>query len=443
MNTPTPKTPPRVVRLARRFVALPWPRSVAAKLYTITALALAVIVVLGGMTVILLNKLATSSQQIAILYEVSQRTEDLFRGTLRLSQELNEVGKAGNTHRIPVILAQNESLVSDLAAYRSLAEAHNLADDAAFIFENESLIMQIREDVYQALNLHRTGASDRAAVLQARIDRNVLHLATAIERSAAQRRLALADELKNLAALQQQQIWLMVALFAGSALLLFGASFRYARSIATSLKQLAAATNEIAAGNYAHRIATQSGDEIARVAMSFNTMSGIIEEREGTLRNLSASLEERNLQLSEQAAEQARLQEAIIRMQATALAELSTPLIPITDQILVMPLIGALDTSRTQQILETLLRGVEASRAQVAIIDVTGVPVVDTQVAKALIHATQAVRLLGAQVALTGIRPEVAQALVGLGVDLQEVITQSTLQTGIAFMQRRLQHAAN
>jgi rsbT co-antagonist protein RsbR len=125
--------------------------------------------------------------------------------------------------------------------------------------------------------------------------------------------------------------------------------------------------------------------------------------------------------------------EETIRVQNAVLAELSTPLIPISDQVMVMPLIGAVDSRRAQQVLETLLQGIASSGAQVAILDITGVPVVDTQVANALIHAAQAVKLLGAQVVLTGIRPEVAQTLVGLGADLGGIITRSSLQSGIAY----------
>jgi rsbT co-antagonist protein RsbR len=132
-------------------------------------------------------------------------------------------------------------------------------------------------------------------------------------------------------------------------------------------------------------------------------------------------------------AEQHRLQDEIIAAQAAALAELSTPLIPISDELLVMPLIGSIDSQRTQQVLDILLNGVAASRARVVILDITGVPVVDTQVANGLIRAAQAVKLLGAQAVLTGIRPEVAQTLVGLGVDLGEVVAHGTLQSGIAF----------
>jgi rsbT co-antagonist protein RsbR len=127
------------------------------------------------------------------------------------------------------------------------------------------------------------------------------------------------------------------------------------------------------------------------------------------------------------------MQEEIIRAQAAALAELSTPLLAISDRVVVMPLVGAIDSTRAQQVMEALLTGVSDTRAAVAIIDITGVSVVDTQVANALIRAAQAVKLLGARVVLTGIRPEIAQTLVGLGVDLGGLTTRSTLQAGIAF----------
>lgn len=135
--------------------------------------------------------------------------------------------------------------------------------------------------------------------------------------------------------------------------------------------------------------------------------------------------------------EREQLQEEVIRSQAAALAELSTPLIPLSDDVVVMPLVGTLDSRRAQQVLETLLEGIATSRAATAIIDITGVLLVDTQVANALIRAAQAVKLLGAQVVLTGIRPEVAQTLVGLGADLSSITTRGSLQSGIAFAMRQ------
>jgi anti-anti-sigma factor len=135
--------------------------------------------------------------------------------------------------------------------------------------------------------------------------------------------------------------------------------------------------------------------------------------------------------------EQSRLQEEIIRVQAATLAELSTPLIPITDRIVVMPLIGTMDSQRAQQMLSTLLSGVSQQRATSVILDITGIPIVDTAVASILVNATQSLRLLGAETVITGIRPEVAQTLVGLGLDLSRMTTAATLRNGIAFALRQ------
>lgn len=125
------------------------------------------------------------------------------------------------------------------------------------------------------------------------------------------------------------------------------------------------------------------------------------------------------------------LQERIITAQQATLQELSTPLIPIIDGVVVMPLIGSIDSSRAQQVIETLLTGIATNRVTTAIIDITGVPVVDTQVATVLVRATQAAKLLGAEVTLTGIRPEVAQLLINLGVELSGITTRNTLQSGV------------
>jgi rsbT co-antagonist protein RsbR len=129
---------------------------------------------------------------------------------------------------------------------------------------------------------------------------------------------------------------------------------------------------------------------------------------------------------------QAELQQQIIEAQRHALRELSTPLIPISDEVVIMPLIGTIDSGRAQQVMETLLEGVAAHQSNLVILDITGVAVVDTQVAQAFIQAAQAVRLLGAQVMITGIQPHIAQTLVSLGIDLSGIRTRSTLQSGIA-----------
>ncbi|MFC3882470.1 STAS domain-containing protein [Bacillus songklensis] len=123
--------------------------------------------------------------------------------------------------------------------------------------------------------------------------------------------------------------------------------------------------------------------------------------------------------------------ENTVMLQKVALQELSAPLIPVFDKITVMPLIGTIDTDRAKKIMENLLQGVVKHRAEVVLIDITGVPVVDTMVAHHIIQAAEAVRLVGAKCLLVGIRPEIAQTIVNLGINLNQIITKNSLKKGI------------
>ena len=141
-------------------------------------------------------------------------------------------------------------------------------------------------------------------------------------------------------------------------------------------------------------------------------------------------------------AEQARLRERVMRAQEELLAELSTPLIPLSRDIVLMPIIGAVDANRARHMIDALLRGLEQTRSPVAIIDITGVAVVDEHVANTLLQSAQAARLLGTDVFLTGIRSGVARSIVRLGVDLSGVNTRKTLQEGIALAHEHLRTRA-
>ncbi|SFQ30650.1 STAS domain-containing protein [Salibacterium halotolerans] len=123
--------------------------------------------------------------------------------------------------------------------------------------------------------------------------------------------------------------------------------------------------------------------------------------------------------------------EHTLELQKLALKELSAPLIPVFENISVMPLIGTIDTERAKLVMENLLEGIIEHRSQVVLIDITGVPVVDTMVAHHIIQAAEAVRLVGAECILVGIRPEIAQTIVNLGIDLGKFPTKSTLRKGI------------
>lgn len=133
-------------------------------------------------------------------------------------------------------------------------------------------------------------------------------------------------------------------------------------------------------------------------------------------------------------AEQQRiaLREQVITAQRDALRELSTPLVPLADGVVAMPLLGTLDAERAQRVMERLLEGVARERAHTAILDITGVRTLDADAADALLRVAGATRLLGARVILTGIGPDVARTLVDLRLDLRGVTTRDTLQSGIA-----------
>ena len=139
--------------------------------------------------------------------------------------------------------------------------------------------------------------------------------------------------------------------------------------------------------------------------------------------------------LAEQARE--KLESEVILAQAEALAELSTPLLPISEDVLVLPLIGVVDTRRIEHLIEVLLKGVSAARAKVAILDLTGVSGLDIEAADGLLRAARSVRLLGAEVVITGLRPEVARTLVALRAEFGGMTTCHTLESGIAHAARR------
>lgn len=128
----------------------------------------------------------------------------------------------------------------------------------------------------------------------------------------------------------------------------------------------------------------------------------------------------------------------LIEQQRKAIEELSTPIIKIWERVLVLPLIGTLDTRRSQRLTEALLTDIATTQTRVTILDITGVPTVDSAVANHILKTVAAVQLLGASCVITGIRPEVAQTMVHLGVDLSGVETLSTLAEGLKWAFRSL-----
>jgi rsbT co-antagonist protein RsbR len=135
-----------------------------------------------------------------------------------------------------------------------------------------------------------------------------------------------------------------------------------------------------------------------------------------------------------------KTREEVILRQQRELMELSTPVVRLWENILALPLIGTLDSARTQVVMQNLLEAIVQTRSDYAIIDITGVPVVDTLVAQHLLKTVAAARLMGADCLISGIRPQIAQTIIHLGVDLSEVTTKATLADAFELALRRSGH---
>lgn len=133
-----------------------------------------------------------------------------------------------------------------------------------------------------------------------------------------------------------------------------------------------------------------------------------------------------------------RVREEVISRQQQELLELSTPVVKLWDGVLALPMIGTLDSARTQIVMESLLQKIVDTESQIAILDITGVPTVDTLVAQHLLKTVTALRLMGAECIISGVRPQIAQTIVHLGVDLQGVSTKASLADALALALKRI-----
>jgi rsbT co-antagonist protein RsbR len=130
--------------------------------------------------------------------------------------------------------------------------------------------------------------------------------------------------------------------------------------------------------------------------------------------------------------------ERVIRQQQEAIRELSTPVLQVRERLLILPIIGVIDSQRARQLTEQLLRGIRTNRAKVVVVDITGVPTIDSTVANHLVQTVEASRLMGASVIVTGLSAEIAQTLVTIGVELSKVNAVGDLQGGIEEAERLL-----
>jgi anti-anti-sigma regulatory factor/HAMP domain-containing protein len=218
------------------------------------------------------------------------------------------------------------------------------------------------------------------------------------------------------------------------------AAWAIARYTAGPLEKLTRAAAAFGLGNLDVPVDVRRGGELGSLADALRTMARDLHASRAQIETHNQALEQR---VTDRTAD---LEGALAELRASinereqlsaTIQELSSPVLPVFEDILVMPLIGAIASERANLLIASLLQAIEQHRAHFVIMDVTGVPIVDTQVAKALLQAADAARLLGAQTILVGLRPELAQTIVGLGLDLSSLVTQADLRSGVVFAMRQ------
>jgi len=209
------------------------------------------------------------------------------------------------------------------------------------------------------------------------------------------------------------------------------------RLLVPSLRRLASSVLLIRAGDLSVHFESEQVLELDHAANALNAMvsqlAASTEEREKNLAALSASEQKTREMLEERTRgeEEVRKQLELIKEQQKTINALSTPIIEVWDDVLALPVVGRFDEARAEQATEVLLEAIVRSQARTAILDLTGVDAMDHATASHLLKLVQAVRLLGSDVIVTGLRAEIARGLIALGVDLSAITTKSTLREAI------------
>ena len=218
------------------------------------------------------------------------------------------------------------------------------------------------------------------------------------------------------------------------------AAWAIARYTAGPLETLTRAAAAFGRGDFDAPVEVRRGGELGELADALRAMARDLRFSGEQIETYSQGLEQR---VADRTAD---LEGALTDLRASidereqlsaAIQELSSPVLPVLEGILVMPLVGAIAGERANLLVSSLLHAIEQHRADFVIMDVTGVPIVDTQVAKALLRAADAARLLGTQTILVGLRPELAQTIVGLGLDLSALVAQADLRSGVVYAMRQ------
>jgi rsbT co-antagonist protein RsbR len=280
------------------------------------------------------------------------------------------------------------------------------------IVEYTSYLAQIRQQRNTLLN-------EQGGQLQSEAD--------AIASAALNRLTTTTSDLERQSQLTQQLTVVALVLT-----LIVAAAFGWLlpRTMTQPLMELVAATKRLMQGDYDVVVATRDGSEIGELAAAFNQTTAALSQQRAEVVRQQVALAEQNHELEQTLAELHASTTARAQL-ADTVRTLSVPVVPILDGVLLLPLVGEIDSQRAQLLLERLLEGITTHRARMAILDITGVPIVDMSLVDWLLKATWAAQLMGARCVLVGIGPEVAQAIVANGADLASLTTRADLRSAV------------
>ena len=199
----------------------------------------------------------------------------------------------------------------------------------------------------------------------------------------------------------------------------------FADRILENVSQMLIVLSDVGSGDYATRLKTDLPDDHPLGAL-FTGINEMIDSLESAHQKSEAYRRELEEKL------------ATIEMQRAAIKELSTPVMEVWNEVLCLPVVGVLDTARSAEMTEVLLRSIVEKKARCAIIDITGIQVMDTGTADHFLRMARAVRLLGAECVLTGINPNIAQTIVHMGVDLTDILTHRSLRDALQYFVGRI-----
>jgi anti-anti-sigma factor len=411
---------PRMRRLDTRFYA-------AALVFAIALIAIRVGIVVANRDLRDASELAEHSQQVLAASDaVQRRTVDLETG-LRGWQLTNDSRFLAPTRdalrELPARVDQLERLVRDnpvqAARVRSLAAG---VDSYVEDYVRPALAM----DPSQLTLADRRATAEEG---KSRLD-SVREKFDPIRRTESQLAVVRSQDARDSS--DRAETIGIVALVA--LLVLLAAAVVYlARVVVAPVGRTAQAASRIAGGDLTARVQSGGAGEVAQLGAAFNSMADALESNRAALERGAEELRRTNAELDARAGELVEAYRDLETSKEHSILALSTPALEIDDQTLLLPLIGDVSSERAQQIKERLLAAVQDRRARFVVLDVTGVPMLDTSTARTLVEIVEAARLLGASVMLTGVSGELAAALVNLGVDPSQLRTRADLHAGVAW----------